>query len=269
MSIAGVAEHLRAAGRPLLVPYVMAGVVPDWVELVRDVAAAGADAVEVGLPFSDPMLDGPTVQWAAARALERGGRPRALLDELAGLDLDVPLVVMTYANVATTLVPEHGVAGFVDHLAAVGVRGVIVPDLPLEESAEYRARAAAAGVDAVLLAAPSCDDDRCREIARASAGFVYCMSSMRVTGERDDLAASAVTNARRLRGMTDLPVITGFGISTPAQAVRACEDADGVVVASALVRLLADGGPAGAVVEAVAGFRAALSSASQRSEGAP
>lgn len=263
--MSALAEHLRAAGRPLLVPYVMAGVVPGWVDLVRAVAAAGADAVEIGLPFSDPMLDGPTVQRAAALALDRGARPRALLDELAGLD--VPLVVMTYANVATTLVPERGVAGFVDHLAAVGVRGVIVPDLPLEESAEYRARAAAAGVDAVLLAAPSCDDDRCREIARASSGFVYCMSSMRITGEREHLAATARANARRLKAMTDLPVITGFGVSTPGQAVQACADADGVVVGSALLRPLVDGASAEAVVEAVAGFRAALSSFPQEERG--
>lgn len=263
VAVATLEQHLRAAragGRHLLVPYVMAGVVPDWLDLVRGAADAGADAIEIGLPFSDPMLDGPTVQRAAALALDRGGRPRPLLDELAGLDLDVPLVVMTYANVATTLVPDRGVAGFLDHLAAVGVRGVIVPDLPLEESADYLASAAETGVAAVLLAAPSCDDDRCREIARASSGFVYCMSSMRTTGEHDTLSATARETSRRLRGMTDLPVVTGFGISTVEHAVEACLDADGVVVGSALMRMLVDGAPVAAVVDAVAAFRLALSS---------
>ncbi|MGM1058698.1 tryptophan synthase subunit alpha [Saccharothrix sp. Mg75] len=261
VAAAGLEQHLKAAGRPLLVPYLMAGVVPDWLDLVRGVAEAGADAIEIGLPFSDPMLDGPTVQRAAAAALDRGARPRPLLDELAGLDLDVPLVVMTYANVAETLVPSRGVAGFVDHLAAVGVRGAIVPDLPLEESAEYRARAADAGVAAVLLAAPSCDDDRCREIASASAGFVYSMSSMQTTGERHDLSGTARAHSRRLRAMTDLPVVTGFGISSVEQAVDACRDADGVVVGSALLRPLVDGAPIADVVDAVAAFRRALSSA--------
>ncbi|MCE6997174.1 tryptophan synthase subunit alpha [Saccharothrix sp. S26] len=254
------ALDLRADGPPLVIPYVMAGVVPDWLDLVRGAAEAGADAVEIGLPFSDPMLDGPTVQRAAALSAARGGRPRPLLDELAGLDVGVPLVVMTYANVAMTLTPDRGVAGFVEHLASVGVRGVIVPDLPLEESAEYRARAAEAGVAAVLLAAPSCGDDRCREIARASAGFVYCMSSMRVTGERADLAATAGQTARRVKAVTDLPVVTGFGISAVEHAVQACEDADGVVIGSVLMRMLVDGAPVAEVVEEVAAYRRALSS---------
>lgn len=253
-------RRLRDAREPLLIPYVMAGVVPDWLDLVRGAAEAGADAIEIGLPFSDPMLDGPTVQRAAALAAGRGGRPRPLVEELAGLDLDVPLVVMTYANVAMTTTPDRGVGGFLDHLASAGVRGVIVPDLPLEESAEYRARAAEAGVAAVLLAAPSCDDDRCREIARASSGFVYCMSSMRITGERTDLATTARETARRLKGMTDLPVVTGFGISTVEHAVEACADADGVVIGSVLMRMLVDGAPVAEVVDEVAAFRRALSS---------
>ncbi|MFI9011134.1 tryptophan synthase subunit alpha [Actinosynnema sp. NPDC053489] len=255
-----VALSLRADERPLLIPYVMAGVVPDWADLVRGLAEAGADAVEIGLPFSDPMLDGPTVQRAAARSAARGGRPRPLLDELAELDLAVPLVVMTYANVALTLTPDRGVGGFVDHLASVGVRGAIVPDLPLEESAEYRARAAEAGVAAVLLTAPACDDDRCREIARASSGFVYCMSSMRITGERADLPATARETVRRVKAVAELPVVAGFGISSVEHAVEVCLDADGVVIGSVLMRMLLDGAPVADVVAEVAAFRRALSS---------
>jgi tryptophan synthase alpha chain len=202
------------------------------------VADAGADAVEVGIPFSDPAMDGPTIEEASVRALARGTTPAGILGELAEVDAGVPLVAMTYYN----LVFRAGELRFARSLAEAGVAGAIVPDLPLEESASWEREAAAAGVDATLLAAPVTPDDRLRQVAERSRGFVYAVSVMGITGARDRLAASAAVLARRLKDVTDRPVVIGFGISTPEQAVEACREADGVVVASALIRRLLDGG---------------------------
>jgi len=227
----------RAAGRKLVVPYVTAGVVADWLQVVRALAAAGADAVEIGLPFSDPMMDGPTIQEASLRALERGTTAPAALAELADADVGVPLVAMTYYNI----VYRAGHRRFSRMLADAGVSGAIVPDLPLEESAPWRSEAEAAGVDSVLLVAPSTPDERARRICEASRGFVYAVGVMGVTGERAALADSAREMARRLRPLSTLPVCVGVGISTPQQAVAVCGDADGVVIGSALVHRLLEG----------------------------
>lgn len=225
------------AGRKLVVPFVTAGVVVDWLHVVRALADAGADAVEIGLPFSDPMMDGPTIQEASLRALERGMTPPAALAALASADIDVPLVAMTYYNIAF----RAGHRRFARMLADAGVSGAILPDLPLEESGPWRAAAEAAGVDSVLLVAPSTPDDRAQRICEASRGFVYAVGVMGVTGERAALADSARTMARRLRPLSTLPVCVGVGITTPDQAVAVCGDADGVVIGSALVRRLLDG----------------------------
>lgn len=241
---------LRAAGRPLLVPYVTGGITADWTELLLAYQEAGADAIEVGLPFSDPMLDGTTIQEASDRALARGATAGAILADLAGTPLRVPVVVMTYANI----VLRTGIAA----LAAAGVSGLIVPDLPLDESAGLAADAAAAGIDLVLLAAPSTPDDRLRAIGTRSRGFVYAVSVMGTTGERTTLSASAAALAARLRAVTDLPVVIGFGVSTPAQAAEAGRAGDGAVIASALMRRVLDGATAGALGAEVAAYRAAL-----------
>ncbi len=244
----------RDAGRKLVVPYVTAGVVDGWLDVVRAVVAAGADAVEVGLPFSDPIMDGPTIQQASLVALQRGMTPAMGVAELARADVGVPIVVMTYYN----LVFRSGERRFARTLAASGVAGAIVPDLPLEESEGWRAEAGAAGVDDVLLVAPSTPDDRIRRICEACRGFVYGVGVMGVTGERAQLADSARQVARRVRAVTDLPVCVGVGITTPEQAADVCQDADGVVVGSALVRRLLDGGGPDAAAELVAGIREAL-----------
>ncbi len=230
----------RGAGRKLVVPYVTAGVVADWLQVVRALAAAGADAVEIGLPFSDPMMDGPTIQEASLRALERGTTAPAALAALADADVGVPLVAMTYYNI----VYRAGHRRFARMLADAGVSGAIVPDLPLEESAPWRAEAEAAGVDGVLLVAPSTPDERAGRMCAASRCLVYAVGVMGVTGERAALADSARQVARRLRPLSRLPVCVGVGISTPEQAVEVCRDADGVVIGSALVhRLLEDADP--------------------------
>ena len=241
---------LRTAGRPLLVPYVTGGITPDWTDLLLAYQEGGADAIEVGLPFSDPMLDGPTIQEASDLALARGATVDSILADIAGTPLRVPIVVMTYAN----LILRAGIAA----LATAGVSGLIVPDLPLDESAGLEAEAAAAGIDLVLLAAPSTPDDRLRLIGARSRGFVYAISVMGTTGERATLAASATTLAARVRAVTDLPVVIGFGVSTPAQAAEAGRAGDGAVIASALMRRVLDGATAGALGADVAAYRAAL-----------
>ncbi|GAA2786573.1 tryptophan synthase subunit alpha [Crossiella cryophila] len=236
----------------LLIPYLMGGQSADWLDVAKAMAEAGADALEIGLPFSDPMVDGPVVQRAAATALSRGATPETVLKELSTVDIGVPLIAMTYANVAL------GIPDFPARLVEAGISGVIVSDLPLEESAEFRAAADRAGVSMVLLGAPDCADDRLARICAASKGFVYSMTAMRTTGEQAQLTTAAKDTVTRLRRHATIPVIAGFGISTPELATEICTEADGVVVGSALVRELLDGGDAATVAERVRGFRTAL-----------
>jgi tryptophan synthase alpha chain len=246
----------REGGRKLLVPYITGGLSADWCEVLRAMADAGADAIEVGIPFSDPVMDGPTIQAASARALARGTTPVSLFEDLTGIDAGVPLVAMTYDNI----VHKAGDARFAGELAAAGICGAIIPDLPLEESASWEAASAAAGVEAVLLVAPVTPDERLARICERSRGFVYAVSRMGITGERVDVATSAGVIAKRTKAVTDKPVLVGFGISTPEQAVEAAAEADGVVVASALMRILLDGGGPEEAAAFVASLRTALDS---------
>lgn len=233
----------RAAGAKLLVPYVTGGLGSDWLDVVRAVVDAGADAVEIGIPFSDPVMDGRTVQEASQRALDIGATPAGIIAEAASLDVEVPLVVMTYYN------PVHhaGHERFAASLAGAGIDGAIVPDLPLDELDGWSDAADREGVETVLLAAPTTPPDRLGAICARSRGFVYGVSLLGVTGERAQLATRAGEMGQRLKAVTDLPVLLGVGISTAAQAVEASQDADGVIVGSALIaRLLRGEGPEGA-----------------------
>jgi len=248
--------HLRARrddGAKLLVPYVTGGLGARWAEVASAMVAAGADAVEIGIPFSDPVMDGPTIQEASQRALDLGATPAAILAAVPA-DVPVPLVAMTYYNI----VYRAGHRRFAHSLRNAGVAGAIVPDVPLEELGPWAAAAESEGVETVLLASPVTPDDRLALICERSHGFVYGVSLMGITGERLSLAASAAVMAKRLKAHTDKPVLLGFGVSTPAHAVEACAEADGVIVASALMRLLVDGASPEQVGDAVAGFRAAL-----------
>jgi tryptophan synthase alpha chain len=254
--------RLRAArdsGRKLLVAYVTGGVREDWVEILGAMASAGADVVEVGLPFSDPIMDGPTIQEASFVALQRKVTPPSILSALRRLGPSVPLVAMTYAN----LVFRSGTKRFANELAAAGISGAIVPDLPLEESEEWERDAAGAGVETVLLAAPVTPDDRLVQICERSRGFVYGVNLMGVTGERDCLAESSGVLAKRLKAVTDKPVVMGFGISGPDQALEAAQSADGVVVASALMRSVLAGASPEEVGARLATIRAALDGTQQ------
>jgi tryptophan synthase alpha chain len=228
----------RAAGRKLLVPYVTGGL-PGWERVVEAVADAGADAIEVGIPFSDPVMDGPTIQAASERALAAGATPYAIIDALGRLDAGgVPPVVMTYYNT----VHRAGHERFASSLAGAGVAGAIVPDLPLEEVGDWAEAADAAGVETILLAAPTASAARLVRICARSRGWVYGVGLLGVTGERDRLQRSALAIAARLKAVTDKPVLVGVGVSNPAQAAEVAAVADGVIVGSALVRRLLDGG---------------------------
>ena len=227
----------RDAGRKLLVPYVT-GFVEHWEEAVRAAAANGADAIEVGIPFSDPVMDGPVIQRASREAWNRGATPTAILDGIRGIDVDVPIVVMCYYN----SVFRTGHERFADLLRGAGVAGAIVPDLPLEESAEWCTAADAAGIATVMLAAPTAPDDRLPHITARSRGFVYAVGLLGVTGERDSLSASATTIARRVKRVTTLPVLVGVGVSDADQAREACQVADGVIQGASVMRRLLDEG---------------------------
>lgn len=229
-------EH-RDAGKKLLVPYVTGGLGKNWAQVLPALVEAGADAIEIGVPFSDPSMDGPTIQEASTKALASGATPLSIFDDIMSVDVgSVPLIVMTYYNIAFHM-GEHR---FASSLAGAGISGAILPDLPLEESAEWERQAADEGIETILMAAPVTPDDRLARIADRSRGFVYAVGLMGVTGERSGVAISASIMGKRLKAITDKPVLIGFGVSTPVQAVEACVDADGVVIGSALVRRLLD-----------------------------
>jgi tryptophan synthase alpha chain len=251
--------HLRArrdAGRKLLVPYITGGIGPGWVDLLHAAALAGADAIEVGIPFSDPVMDGPTIQAASLQALERGTTPGSILSDLraGAADLDVPLVVMTYANIPFRM----GARRFAAELVEAGVAGVILPDVPMEELDEWAPAGDAAGIETVLLASPISPDDRLVRICERSRGFVYGVSLLGVTGERAAVGERAALLAKRLKAITDLPVIMGFGVSTGAQAAELSADADGVVVGSAIMREVLGGAGPEAIGAFISDLRAGL-----------
>jgi len=250
-------DHLRdrrERGAKLLVPYVTGGYDDDWLDVIRAVADAGADAIEIGIPFSDPVMDGPVIQEASERSLRRGSTPQSILTALADLDAGIPLAVMLYYNTVFHMGHER----FAHQLNTAGVAAAIVPDLPLEEVAPWAVAADDAGIETVMLAAPTAPDERLPRICERARGFVYAVGLLGVTGERTSLAASATVIAGRLKAVTDKPVLIGVGVGTPAQAVEASAVADGVVVGSALVRRLLEGaGPEGAA-SFVAELRTAL-----------
>lgn len=254
----------RAAGRKLLVPYVTGGLGTAWLDVVRAVADAGADAIEIGIPFSDPVMDGRIIQEASRRAIEIGATPANIINDLVKVDVGVPLVVMTYYNP----VQHFGHGRFAASLVASGIDGAIIPDLPLDEltnppgqnGAEIAWSDAAdeAGVETVLLAGLTTPEDRLSAICARSRGFVYGVSLLGVTGERSALSEGALEMGRRLKAATDRPVLLGVGLSTPEQAVEACTVADGVIVGSALVRRLLEGGGPEQAGALVGDFRSGL-----------
>jgi tryptophan synthase alpha chain len=242
-------------GGTALVCYAMGGD-PDLAateELLRSIDGEGADVIEIGLPFSDPIADGPTLQAAATRALRGGATLARLLESIGRLRLRAPLVAMGYMNP----IERMGMAEFVRALQQAGIAGAIVPDLPLEEAGPLRTELAEAGLDLVPLVAPTTGPERAAAIAREARGFLYYVSVTGVTGARSELPPELAARLRELRALSKVPVAVGFGISRPEQARALRGLADGVVVGSALVAAHHDGGIR-AASELVRGLRTAL-----------
>ncbi len=255
--IAGRFADLRAAGRGGLVTFFTAGD-PDLetsLEILRSAVANGADMIEIGMPFTDPMADGPAIQLSSQRALRAGVTLPKTLDLVRAFraeDPDTPLVLMGYYNP----IYRYGGAAFARDAAEAGIDGVILVDLPPEEHHELLDPLRAAGLDLIMLATPTSDDARLPRIVENASGFVYYVAILGITGTRS-AAADAVRDAvSRIRNHTDLPVGVGFGIKTAAQAAEIVASADAAVVGSALVqeiagRIDADGRPQAGLVEAV------------------
>jgi len=244
--------------RKRLNPYLTGGITDNWTDYLLAYQEAGADGVEVGLPFSDPVLDGVTIQEASDRALARGATVAGILRDVAAVRsrLRLPLIAMTYAN----LVFHAGPSDFCRRLAEAGFRGLIVPDLPVDEAEPVEKAALDHGLELVMLVAPVTTDERLAEIVTRGGGFLYAVSVMGTTGERKQLASSAAELAARVKAITDRPVLIGFGISGPEQAAAAARVADGVVVGAALMRRVLDGATPDDLRADVAALRSALDS---------
>jgi tryptophan synthase alpha chain len=255
-----VAAFHAAPGRAALMPYLMGGFPDVKTSVAIGLACAdhGADLVELGVPFSDPLADGPVVQAAGTRALAAGATVAAVLDAGAQIAERIPVVAMCYANP----IFARGVERFVRELAERGISGLIVPDIPLEEAGEVRACCDAAGVALVPLVAPTTTEERFAAIGAHARGFVYAVAVVGITGERSGLAAGLADVLARAKAHTDVPVAAGFGISTPEHAAAAAAaGADGVIVGSRLVRAAIEAVDAGEdPAAAVGGVVAALGS---------
>lgn len=231
--------RLRDAQTPGLVTYITAGD-PDLnrtAGILQALDRAGADVIEVGVPFSDPLADGPVIQRATERALAAGTTLSGVLDLLQSIRADIraPIVLFSYANPILRL----GAQQFADRACAAGVDGVLILDLPIEEADDSRTMLAARGIDTILLLSPTTTDDRMRRAAALGSGFLYAISRLGVTGARETLAAGAQTMVDRIRKVSDLPVALGFGISKPDHVREVGQWADAAVVGSALVDVIA------------------------------
>ena len=235
-------ERIRSSNEPGLVAYVTAGdpTLARTAEILVSLADNGADVIEVGVPFSDPLADGPVIQRASERALAGGATLKRALRMIADARANVAsaIVLFTYANPILRM----GEDAFVEAAAKAGVDGVLVLDLPVEEAGPFRARLVAAGIDPIFLLSPTTTDARIRASAELGRGFLYVISRLGVTGVRDRLAADVEPLVRRIRAQSSLPLALGFGISTPEHVAQVGRWADAAVVGSALVNVIAEHG---------------------------
>jgi tryptophan synthase alpha chain len=245
-----------ARGRAALMPYLMAGfpTLQQSVEIGEACVRNGADLLELGVPYSDPLADGPVIHEAGTRALEAGASVGGVLEVARALAPSVPVVLMCYAN----MVFAPGVEGFVERLARTGACGLIVPDLPQGEGPEVLEACEAAGLALVPLVAPTTTPERLAAIGERAQGFLYTVSVVGTTGERSTLGESFAEAVARAKAVTSAPVALGFGIATPEQAAQAAEaGADGVIVGTRLVRAAGEGNDPAAAVAALVGELAA------------
>jgi tryptophan synthase alpha chain len=244
-SVSSCLQSLRAKQQCALIPFITAGD-PDLATTeaaLKQLDRAGADAIELGVPYSDPLADGPIIQAAATRALERGVK----LDDVLAMvgrvtpELNAPIILFTYYNP----ILNRGIKTFLEQVRAAGVKGLVVPDLPLEEAEELLLPAKEMGIEVILLVAPTSSAERISAIAAKSEGFIYLVSVTGVTGVRGGLEGRVKEILDRLRQVTNKPIAIGFGISEPEHAQQVKEwGADGAIVGSAIVKRLAEGTPA-------------------------
>ncbi|QSO53459.1 tryptophan synthase subunit alpha [Alicyclobacillus curvatus] len=230
------AAFAKRAGRKALIPFLNTGD-PDFdtsVELFRTVIRAGADIVEIGAPYSDPLADGPVIQASAVRSLKSGFSLPSVFEmtSLLRADTDAGLVLFSYFNPLL----QYGIDRFFQDAVNAGADGVIVPDLPFEESADVLSAADASGIHLIPLVAPTSSEERVRKICEHARGFVYCVSSLGVTGERATMSERLQDLVKTAKAYTNVPVAVGFGVSTPLQARNIARFADGVIIGSAYIR---------------------------------
>ncbi len=262
--IAGTFASLRAAGRAALIPFVEA-FDPDRatsLALLTGMAANGADLIEIGIPFTDPMADGPTIQTAGRRALKAGATLNGVLDlvrEFRTENGHTPIVLMGYLNP----ILNHGIEKFCKDAATAGVDGLIVVDLPTEEADLLLPAAAENALDVIRLVAPTTSDERLPLVLAGSSGFVYYVSITGITGTRTASAADLARDIPRIRRATQLPIAVGFGVRTPEQAAIVAQHADAAIVASALIDRLTETGSIDTVLADVAALAAGMRAAKQ------
>lgn len=261
-SVRPAIEAARAEGRAALVGYLPAGfpTIDGSISVLKAMADEGCDVIEIGLPYSDPVMDGPTIQAAADQALAQGLRIRDVFDVVSSSAAHVPSLVMTYWNP----VERYGVERFAGDLAAAGGAGLITPDLIPEEAGPWVDAADAHGLDKVFLVAPSSTDDRLRSTTQACRGFVYAAAVMGVTGAREQVSMIAPELVARTRAVTDLPIGVGIGVSTGKQAAEVAEFADAVIVGSAIVKAVAEAPDVNGAVKAVAALTQELAAGVRR-----
>lgn len=263
--IARMFATLRAGGRAALMPYLTVGypTKEQTADLAQSAIEAGADMLELGIPFSDPLADGATIQRTTQIALEQGTTVGTCLDTVAELrthGIDAPLLLMGYYNP----IFQWGLETFCAACAKVGVDGLIVPDLPPEEADDLQAACRTHGLDLIMFLAPTSTDERIRQVVRRASGFLYLVSLTGVTGARDALPAVLESFVGRVRAATNLPLAVGFGVGGPQQAARVARIADGVIVGSALLRAIGDSdAPVQATSRFVRGLREGIEAAEQ------
>ena len=247
-------EHLQAAGKKALIPFITAGY-PDigtTEQCIYQLEKSGADLIELGVPFSDPMADGPVIQAASEHALRKGTTLKKILDLVKRVrnKTDLPILLMGYYNPFFTF----GLAHFADEAKKAGVDGVLVVDLPPEEAGPLKAETERTGLDLIFLLAPTSDDSRIQLVAKNATGFIYYVSLTGVTGVRSQLDKDIRKQVMQIKKKSNLPVAIGFGISTPEQAKRVAHWADAVVVGSAIIKIIENSTSPEAIIKNVGQF---------------